>query len=47
MSLFVDGLAVGLGVGLGIALTVGPAWLAVLWLDHEMQRRRALWGRQR
>jgi len=47
MSLFMDGFSIGFGVGLGVAITVGPAWFFAVWVDHEIARRRALWGRRR
>lgn len=45
--MFVDALQIGLGIGFALSITIGPTWLFVMWVEHELARRRATWGKQR
>lgn len=45
--MFADAFTVGVAIGLGVAIAIVPAWLVVMWAEHELARRRAHWGRRR
>lgn len=45
--MFADAFVVGVAIGLGVAIALVPAWMLVMYVEHELQRRRATWGRER